>query len=406
MFLNKLLSPRAAISKPIPGQSTGMIGSGRTQSGQNVTADTAMRVATVYSCVRLLSESMAALPAGLYRRDGASRHAATDHVLNPILSAVPNSEMTAFDYRVQQMASLLLKGKSYSQVLRDRAGRVGEVWPLNPDEAELDRTKAGKLVLVVKGEPTAWTMDKVWRINGLTTNGIEGLSPIGVLRETVGTAMAMDTYAASIYGNGAKPGGVLQMKGKLSGDGQQRLLDSWNQTHGGANNANKVAVLQEGMEWKQISMSAEDAQFIESRKYTRSEICGIYGAPPHMVGDLDKATFSNIEHQGLQFVMYSLLPHITRFEQSIIRDLLLPSERAEYYPKFNVGALLRGDSAARSKFYAELFKVGAFSPNMILALEDENPIENGDLHFINAANITLEAAKNAKPKATNQTDSE
>lgn len=402
MFLTKLLTPRAAISKPIPGQSGGMLGGGRTKSGQTVTADTAMRVATVFSCVRVLSESMAALPVGLYRRDGVNRFPAADHPLSGIIATVPNNEMTAFDYRVQQMASILLQGKSYSQVLRDRGGRVAEVWPLVPDECTLDRTQAGKLVLVVKGEPNAWNMDKVWRINGLTLNGIEGLSPIGVLRETVGTAMAMDAYAGSIYGNGAKPGGVLQMAGKLSNDGQQRLLDSWNQTHGGADNANKVAVLQEGMKWQQISMSAEDAQFMESRKYNRTELCGIYGVPPHMIGDLENATFSNIEHQGLQYVIYSLLSHITRFEQSIVRDLLLPSERAMYYPKFNVGGLLRGDSAARSKFYAELFKVGAFSPNMILALEDENPIDNGDQHFINAANMTLEAAKNAKPKQTQE----
>ena len=208
--------------------------------------------------------------------------------------------------------------------------------------------------------------------------------------------MAMEHYAASIYGNGAKPGGVLSLAGKLSKEGQQRLLESWNQTHGGTDNANKVAVLQEGMKWQQISMSAEDAQFIESRKYNRSEIAGIYGVPNHMIGDLEKATFSNIEHQSLQFVIYALMPWITRIEQSITRDLLLPSERGNVYPKFNVRGLLRGDTAARSTFYKELFNVGAFSPNMILALEDENPVDNGDQHFINAANITLEQAANAK----------
>ncbi len=401
MLLKQLLTPRAATNKPTPGRTDSFLG-GKTRSGQSVTPESALRVAAVFSCVRVLSETLAAMPFGLYRKEDRTRHEARDHPLHQKLALLPNDEVTSFDLRVQNLASLLLQGNAYNQVLRDRAGRVGEIWPLLPDKCRLDRSQSGKLVLLVDGEPSAWGMDKVWRINGLTTNGIEGLTPIGLLRETVGSAMAMEHYAAAIYGNGAKPGGVLSMDGKLSKDGQQRLLESWNQTHGGADNANKVAVLQEGMKWQQISMSAEDAQFIESRKYNRSEIAGIYGVPNHMIGDLERATFSNIEHQSLQLVVYTLMPWITRFEQSITRDLLLPSERGTYYPKFNVRGLLRGDSAARATFYRELFNVGAFSPNMILALEDENPVEHGDQHFINGANLTLEQAANAKKEQGQQ----
>lgn len=395
MFLRKLLTPRAATIKPSPGESSSLP-SGKSRSGQNVTSETALQVAAVYSCVRVLSETLAALPLGLYRKEDRNRYEASEHPLHQLLSTLPNGEVTSFDLRVQMLASLLLQGNAYNQVLRDRAGRVAEIWPLLPQHCELDRTSSGKLVLVVEGESSAWGMDKVWRVNGLTTNGIEGLTPVGLLRETIGSAMAMEHYSASIYGNGAKPGGVLSLAGKLSREGQQRLLDSWNQTHGGTDNANKVAVLQEGMKWQQISMSAEDAQFIESRKYNRSEIAGIYGVPNHMIGDLEKATFSNIEHQSLQFVIYALMPWITRIEQSITRDLLLPSERGMVYPKFNVRGLLRGDTQARATFYRELFNVGAFSPNMILALEDENPVANGDQHFINGANTTLEQAANAE----------
>lgn len=395
MFLNRLLTPKALI-KPKPDGGSGLIATGRTRSGQDITADTALRVSSVFSCVRLLSETMAAMPLGLYQKQDRNRIEAKDHPLHQLLSNLPNSEMTSFDFRTQVMASLLLQGKSYSQVLRDRAGRVGEIWPQMPNICQLDRDKSGKLVLVVEGEPKAWTMDKVFRINGLTTNGIDGLSPIGLMRETIGSAMAMEHYSAATFGNGAKPGGVLSMDGKLSKDGQDRLIESWNKTHGGADNANKVAVLQEGMKWQQISMNAADAQFIETRKYNRSEIAGIYGVPPNMIGDLDRATFSNVENQGLQYVIYSCVPWITRFEQSAFRDLLTPEERKTYYTKFNVRGLLRGDTTARSAFYRELFNVGAYSPNMILALEDENPVEGGDQHFINGANMTLEQAKNAK----------
>lgn len=394
MLLRKLLTPRAAINRPALNEGTSLFG-GTLRSGKEITSDSALRVAAVYSCVRVLSETMGALPLSLYRKDGANRHEASEHSLNNILSILPNNEITSFDLRGQCLTSLLLQGNSYNQVLRDAAGRVAEIWPLLPENCQLDRSSSGKLVLVVEGENNAWTMDKVWRINGLSTNGIEGLSPIGLMRETIGSAMAMDHYSASIYGNGAKPGGVLEMPGKLSKEGQQRLLESWNSTHGGVDNANKVALLQEGMKWQQISMSAEDAQFIESRKYNRSEIAGIYGVPAHMIGDLEKATFSNIEHQSLQYVIHSLLPWITRFEQSIVRDLLLPSERGIYYPKFNVKGLLRGDSTARGNFYQQMFNVGAYSPNQILALEDENPVADGENHFVNSASITLENAKNA-----------
>lgn len=402
MLLKKLLTPRAKVNRPTIDHGGGMFGNGRTRAGTNVTADSALRVAAVYSCVRVLSETLAALPLGLYQKQERFRLAATDHPLNQILSILPNSEITSFDLRVQMLANLLLQGNAYSQVLRDRAGRVAELWPLMSERCHLDRTKAGKLVLVVEGEPHSWDMNKVWRVNGLTTNGIEGLTPIGLMRETVGAAMAMEHYSSAIYGNGAKPGGVLTMDGKLSKEGQQRLIDSWNQTHGGADNANKVAVLQEGMKWQQISMSAEDAQFIESRKYNRSEIAGIFGVPNHMIGDLENATFSNIEHQSLQFVIYALMPWIARIEQSMIRDLLLPSERATFYPKFNVKGLLRGDTTARATFYRELFNVGALSPNMILALEDENPVDFGDNHFINSANITLKAAENGQQEQNSE----
>lgn len=401
MLLRKLLTPSAATNRPALNEGTTLF-DGTLRSGKTITSDSALRVAAVYSCVRVLSETMGALPLSLYQKEGVNRKEANEHSLNNILSILPNNEITSFDLRAQAMTSLLLQGKSYNQVLRDRAGRVGEIWPLLPENCELDRTKSGKLVLVVEGESNAWTMDKVWRINGLSTNGIEGLSPIGLMRETIGGAMAMDHYSSAIYGNGAKPGGVLAMDGKLSRDGQARLLESWNSTHGGADNANKVAVLQEGMKWQQISMSAEDAQFIESRKYNRSEIAGLYGVPSHMIGDLEKATFSNIEHQSLQFVIHSLLPWITRFEQSIVRDLLLPSERGIYYPKHNVKGLLRGDSTARGNFYQQMFNVGAYSPNKILALEDENPVTDGENHFINSASITLENAKNATSNKTQE----
>ncbi|WP_299582068.1 phage portal protein [uncultured Microbulbifer sp.] len=357
-------------------------------AGKVVTADTAMRVAAVYACVRILSETVAALPFNLYQKTAKNnREVASKHPLQMLLHDLPNEEMTSMDFRTQLMAALQLRGNAFSEVERDRAGRVHGVWPINPDKVWVGRSEKTKRLSfeIHDGDMRTLTPQRMWRVAGLSTNGIIGLSPISQAREGIGLSLALEEHGARLFSNGAKPGGVLQVEGKLSDPAYARLRKSWSDRHQGGANAHRVAILEEGTKWNQIGMSSEDAQFLESRKYQRSEIASMFGVPPHMIADLEKATFSNIEHQSIQFVVYSLLPWLKRIEQSIFRDLLSPVERREYYAKHSVEGLLRGDSKSRSEFYKNLFNSGAISINDMRRLENMNSIDGGDQHWLQLA---------------------
>lgn len=393
MILNKLFQA-STLKAPSSELTEALTGGASTASGKCVTPDQSLRVSAVYSCVRILSETIAALPLNLYERtdDQGNRKVARDTALNQCIHVMPNSEMTAMDFRMYQMVCLLLRGTTFSEVHRARSGQIGEIIPLNPDYIYIDRSKStGKLVFedhssgnrIIRNE-------KMWRICGMSLNGITGLSPIACAREGIGISMSLEEHGARLFSNGAKPGGILEHPGKLSETGQKMLLDSWNDAYKGVGNANKVAVLQEGMKWHQLGLSAEDSQFLESRKYQRTEISAMYGVPLHMMGDLDKATFSNIEHQSIMLVVYTLLPWLKRIEQSIYRDLLVPSERQQYFAEHRVDGLLRGDAKARSEFYTSLFGVGALSINDIRRLENENSIEGGDKHYLQMQQVPID----------------
>lgn len=404
MLLNRLFN--STLKQPDEKLVDSLIGANNTASGRGVTPDNALRVASVYACVRVLSETLAALPLSVYRKTDEGREVATSHPLHAILHDLPNSEMSAMDFRVQLLASLLLQGNSFNEVYRTRGGEIGEIIPLPADKILVDRSKkTGRLIFELHdGDVRTINPRRMWRISGLGTNGIIGLSPIGLMRESIGIAMATEEHAARMFSNGAKPGGILEHPSKLSKDAQTALLESWNKAYQGPANVNKVALLQEGMKWHQIGMTAEDAQFIESRKYQRSEIAGIFGVPPHMIADLEKATFSNIEHQSIQFVVFSLLPWMKRIEQSIFRDLLLPSERQDYYAEHNAAGLLRGDSKARSEFYKNLFNIGAMTINDIRRLENYNGIgEDGDKHWLQLNLAPIDARNQEQSDEQNQT---
>ncbi len=385
-MLDKIFSLETSTLKEPSDELMGALTAPRSASGQSVTPDSSLRVSAVFSCVRLLSDTISALPLSLYRDLGAgNREVATAHPLQAILHDLPNEEMTAIDFRANVLVSLLLRGNSFNEVARTGAGQVGEVWPINPDKMFVDRSKrTNKLIFEVHdGDVRTLPANRMFRVTGLGTNGLIGLSPISLMRESIGLSMALEEHGARTFSNGAKPGGILEHPAKLSSDATKNLKDSWNEAYQGVGNAHKVAVLAEGMKWKQLGMTSEDSQFLESRKYQRSEIAGIFGVPPHMIADLEKATFSNIEHQSIQFVVYSLLPWLKKIEQSIFRDLLLPSERRSLRAEHSVQGLLRGDSKARSEFYKNLFGVGALSVNDIRRLERENSVEGGDTHYVN-----------------------
>ena len=375
---------------------------GRTTSGKPVNERTAMQTTAVYACVRILAEAVASLPLHVYEyQDDGGKKLVHDHPLYYLLHDEPNPEMTSFVFRETLMSHLLIWGNAYAQIIRDGAGRVLGLYPLLPDKMEVQRDDKGNIYYVYSRNsdenPTfkeygniKLKAEDVLHIPGLGFDGLIGYSPIAMAKNAVGMTLACEEYGASFFANGANPGGVLGHPGVLKDPSKVR--ESWNSVYRGVSNAHKIAVLEEGMKYQQIGIPPEEAQFLETRKFQINEIARLYRIPPHMVGDLDKSSFSNIEQQSLEFVKYTLDPWVIRWEQSLQRSLLLPGEKGKYFIKLNVDGLLRGDYQSRMNGYAVGRQNGWFSANDIREMENMNPIpdeEGGNLYLINGAMTKL-----------------
>ena len=375
---------------------------GRTTSGKPVNERTAMQTTAVYACVRILAEAVASLPLHVYEyQDDGGKKLVHDHPLYYLLHDEPNPEMTSFVFRETLMSHLLIWGNAYAQIIRDGAGRVLGLYPLLPDKMEVQRDDKGNIYYVYSRNsdenPTfkeygniKLKAEDVLHIPGLGFDGLIGYSPIAMAKNAVGMTLACEEYGASFFANGANPGGVLEHPGVLKDPSKVR--ESWNSVYRGVSNAHKIAALEEGMKYQQIGIPPEEAQFLETRKFQINEIARLYRIPPHMVGDLDKSSFSNIEQQSLEFVKYTLDPWVIRWEQSLQRSLLLPGEKGKYFIKLNVDGLLRGDYQSRMNGYAVGRQNGWFSANDIREMENMNPIpdeEGGNLYLINGAMTKL-----------------
>ena len=389
---------------------------GRANSGERVDEKSAMQIATVYACVRLLAETVAGLPLHLYRmKDEISeKERAVDHPLYKILYRQPNPEMTSFSFRETMMTHLLLWGNAYAQIIRDGRNGIMALYPLLPENVETDRDENGQIYYVYhaytdekpgeNNKDIYFRNDEIFHIPGLGFNGLVGFSPIAMMKNSLGTTLAVEKYGSSFFRNGAQPSGVLEHPGVLKNP--EKIRENWSDVYGGANNAHKVAVLEEGMSYKAISLPPEDSQFLSTRQFGVNEICRIFRVPPHMVQDLEHATFSNIEHQSIDFVVHTLTPWLVRFEQAVIKDLLLPEEQDRLFPKFNVDGLLRGDYQSRMQGYATGISNGFLSPNDIRRLENMNLIpseKGGDDYYLNGGYVKLEDAGKAAVKPTEDT---
>ena len=386
---------------------------GGTTSGKTVTERSAMQMTAVYSCVRILSEAVAGLPLHLYKyTDSGGKAMAHDHPLYRLLHDEPNPEMSSFVFRETLMTHLLLWGNAYAQIIHNGKNEIVALYPLMPNRMSVDRDESGRLYYTyyrgsdeaIKDKEFAVTLQPtdVLHIPGLGFDGLVGYSPIAMAKNAIGMAIACEEYGAKFFANGAAPGGVLEHPGTIKDP--QRVRESWQSTFGGSGNANKIAVLEEGMKYTPIGISPEQAQFLETRKFQINEIARIFRVPPHMVGDLEKSSFSNIEQQSLEFVKYTLDPWVIRWEQSIQRSLLSKDEKAVYFVKFNLEGLLRGDYQSRMNGYAIGRQNGWMSANDIRELEnlDRIPEENGgDLYLINGNMLPL---KNAGAFANTATD--
>jgi len=382
---------------------------GSTPSGKTVNERSALQTTAVYACVRILSETIASLPLHTYRYTDRGKDKALDHPLYYLLHSEPNREMTSFVFRETLMSHLLLWGNAYAQIIRDGRGRVLSLYPLLPDKMLVDRATTGEITYHYQTDRGMYVLrsDEVLHIPGLGFDGLIGYSPIAMAKNAIGMAIATEEYGATFFANGANPGGVLEHPGIVKDP--KRLRDSWNAVYQGSSNAHRIAVLEEGVKFSPIGIPPDQAQFLETRKFQINEIARIFRVPPHMLADLEKSSFSNIEQQSLEFVKYTLDPWVIRWEQAIQKALFLPSEKQQYFVKFNLDGLLRGDYQSRMTGYATGRQNGWLSSNDIRELENLNAIPpelGGDLYLINGNMTKLQdagafASKNSSKEETN-----
>lgn len=359
--------------------------SANTAAGMNVTQDSALRLAAVWACVRVYCDSIASLPLDTYRRDGDYRR----RMGLPAWLERPNPASTRYEFWEQSVQSLLLAGNAYWAPVW-QATNIVELWPIHPAAVSVESDPAGKVgyrVTTQSGQQTVVSADgptpEIIHLRAHTAAGaVVGLSPIEVARQAIGLGLVVEEFGSTFFARGSAPSVAIELPGEMRQPTQEQVeafKDMWEHHHAGRNKHHRPAILPPGGKLARITIPPEHAQFIETRKFQISEIARIFRVPPHMIGDLDRATFSNIEHQSIEFVVHSLRPWLVRLEQTL--DRLLPGGR---YARFNVDGLLRGDSKARFESYSMGRMWGVYSANDIRALEDLPPVESGDTYLVPA----------------------
>lgn len=388
-------------------------------SGKRVDERTAMQVTAVYACVRILAESISTLPLHLYKADGeGGRHKAHDNHLYFLLNSEPNKEMTSQIMLEVMMTHLLLWGNSYVQVIRNAKNEVIELYPLMPDRMKVDRDENRNIYYeytIQQSDPKS--MDKkeityrlkpedVLHVPALGFDGLIGYSPIAMARNAIGLGISAEEYGSKLFKNGAAPAGILNYPRTLNNT--DNIRDSWMATFGGSGNANKVAVLEEGVTFTPISINPEDAQFLQTRRYQMEEIARMFRVPLHLLGDLEHATFSNVENLTLDFVKFTLTPWLNRIEKSLNRRLLSDEEKESYYFEFNADGILRGDYESRQRGFALARQNGWLNMNEIRAYDNLPPVpeeEGGNAYLVNGNMVKVKDAGAAYLKQQQSQDS-
>ncbi|PHM36486.1 phage portal protein [Xenorhabdus innexi] len=368
-----------------------------TYSGRRVSPQLAMQLTAVFSCVRVLAESVGMLPCSLYEQLARGNRRAIDERLHKLLSVKPNHYMTPQEFWELLIACLCLRGNFYAYKVKV-LGEVVELLPLDPGVvvSKLNHDWQPEYQITFpNGESRTLTQDELWHVRIFTLDGLSGLSPITYARQAIGLGLATEEHGSRLFGNGAVTSGVLQTDQALKDEAYQRLKTDFEARHQGLVNAHKPMILEMGLKWHQISLSAEDAQFLETRKFQLEEICRIFRVPLHMVQNTDRATFNNIENLGIGFINYSLVPYLTRIEQRINAGLINANKQGQFYAKFNTGALLRGDMKSRFEAYATGINWGIYAPNECRELEELNPREGGDI-YLTPMNMTTKPEQTPK----------
>ncbi|MEC1268951.1 phage portal protein [Bacillus vallismortis] len=387
MFLEGLFSKRSNeletwnLANP-PDWIIDMFGGSKTASGEHVSESTALIHPDVFSCVNVLSDDIAKLSVHTFKKQQGDIISGMSHAVAQLLYLKPNQYMTAFTWKKLMMIHVCLWGNAYSYIKTNREGFITALLPLNPANTyPYVDPNTGMLwyETVIDSKAVELYADEVLHFKGMTEDGIIGKSPIGVIREHIGAQSAATRFNAKLYKNDATPRGILKVPTLIDEDAKQRARDEWEKVNAGRN----IAIIDAGLSYESISMPLQEAQFVESMKFNKAQIASIYKVPLHKINELDRATFSNIEHQSIEYVKNTLQPWLVSFEQEIITKLFTDEEiNKGYYIKFNVNSELRGDAKSRAEYYEIMERISALNINEIRALEEKNAIEHGDRHLV------------------------
>ena len=398
LFNWKAKEKAAPISLPFNSSALADFFGSTTGSTASVTNEQAMRLNTVYACVKVLSDTMATLPCRLYRETKGGTELHSTSPLDTLMLNSPNEYQTGAEFFSYVMVNLCLSGNFYGYVNRTSSGAVVEILPLKTENVSVQQDSQYNVIYVVTfddGRRDVMTPDQILHIRGMSMDGVTGVSPIQYNGNTLGAGIDARDYAAKVFTNDATPRGVLHTDGILDDDSFENIKKSWNASHGGVGNSHKVAILEQGLKFQAVSLSPDDVQLLDMRKYTRSEICAMFRVPPHMIGDLDRATFSNIEHQDLAFYKATMLPYLMLIEARLNKALLNVTTQCF---KFDTANLLRTDMGTRVETYNTLISAGVMSPNEARKELGYNPREGGDEYVSQSNNLTFGNEGQPKPQ--------
>jgi len=397
-----LIGHRARVGTASPldqptGELLGFLGGAPASSGVAVTEEAVLQHQGILCALRRRANVTGMLPLDVFRRraDGG-RERAMDYPLYDLLHWEPNGEMTSLEFRETMQGNLDVRGNAYAEIEWDKAtGYPRALWWLRSDWVSMRRDTSGQLYYVFSYDKNYMLLPhQVLHIRGFALNGLLGPALKDSARESLGTSIALDRFAGKFFADGAAPSGTLEHPGKLTKPAQERLRKQFEEAYAGLSRAHRLMVLEEGMKWAQRGISPEDAQALESRTYQVNEAARALDMPPHMLGELSHATYTNIEHQAIEFGVFTAGPIVRRWEQRIQMSLIPREERSTYYAEFNLDGLLRGDTQTRSQVYARMWGIGALCDDEIREKENMNPLPNGvgKHHFVPVNMMTVEKA--------------
>lgn len=389
-----------------------LFGGRESKAGIRVTADMALQVAAVFACIRYISRTIAALPCHVYKRTDRGKDKAVNHPLYWLLHSLPNKETIAYDFWLMLLVNLLLCPEAYAYVERDGNSIITALWNVPSNLVKKYRNATTREIYYTirddGGIEHITYPENVFVLRNMRFSSRDSsLDPIDLAREALGLSLALEEFGARYFSNGANPGGIVQVEKQLKPEAFARFKETFLGEYSKVSNAAKVLFLEDGATYTKVGNTPEESQAIAARKHQVIEVARYFGVPLHKILDLDRATFSNIEHQGIEAVTDCLTPYLVQIEQECAKDLLLLSERKRLFVKFNVMGLLRGDTAARQAFYHSMIQDGPFSPNDVLELEDMNTFEGGDIHMANGNYVPvdkIEALADARIKKGGEPD--